>query len=122
MTGCPAKEWQLLKWAGEIGSDISMFFSEGAAFCTGKYCPPSACLLVSKSTSLVIWPSQSIPVVMGVYVMFLYAQASDLVEPRGLWTLPHPDAIIVAAQQTAASSLSENKDLTAASKVGRLCD
>ncbi|KAK9861111.1 hypothetical protein WJX84_011692 [Apatococcus fuscideae] len=36
MTGCPAKEWQLLKWAGEIGSDISVFFSEGAAFCTGR--------------------------------------------------------------------------------------
>ncbi|KAK9834499.1 hypothetical protein WJX74_003040 [Apatococcus lobatus] len=36
LTGCPAKEWQLLKWAGEIGSDISVFFSEGAAFCTGR--------------------------------------------------------------------------------------
>jgi 4-diphosphocytidyl-2-C-methyl-D-erythritol kinase len=27
---------QLLEWSGDIGSDISVFFSEGAAYCTGR--------------------------------------------------------------------------------------
>ena len=26
----------LLQWSGEIGSDISVFFSRGAAYCTGR--------------------------------------------------------------------------------------
>jgi len=32
----PATEADLLQWAGDIGSDISVFFSEGAAYCTGR--------------------------------------------------------------------------------------
>mmetsp|Transcript_11973 Transcript_11973/g.21477 ORF Transcript_11973/g.21477 Transcript_11973/m.21477 type:complete len:362 (-) Transcript_11973:129-1214(-) len=36
LTGEPATDEELLEWSGEIGSDISFFFSEGAAFCTGR--------------------------------------------------------------------------------------
>lgn len=36
LTGRPATNAQLLEWSGEIGSDISVFFSEGAAYCTGR--------------------------------------------------------------------------------------
>lgn len=36
MTGRPASNAQLLEWSGDIGSDISVFFSEGAAYCTGR--------------------------------------------------------------------------------------
>ncbi|KAK9800355.1 hypothetical protein WJX73_009527 [Symbiochloris irregularis] len=36
LTGRPASNADLLKWSGEIGSDISIFFSEGAAYCTGR--------------------------------------------------------------------------------------
>jgi len=35
--GRPATNAQLLEWAGDIGSDISVFFSQGAAYCTGRY-------------------------------------------------------------------------------------
>ena len=31
-----ATEADLLEWSGEIGSDISVFFSTGAAYCTGR--------------------------------------------------------------------------------------
>ena len=36
LTGRPATTRQLLEWSGEIGSDISVFFSSGAAYCTGR--------------------------------------------------------------------------------------
>ena len=36
LAGRPASNQQLLQWSGEIGSDISVFFSEGAAYCTGR--------------------------------------------------------------------------------------
>lgn len=36
MCGRPATSDQLLEWSGEIGSDISVFFSSGAAYCTGR--------------------------------------------------------------------------------------
>lgn len=36
MHGSIATEKQLMSWAGEIGSDISFFFSSGIAYCTGK--------------------------------------------------------------------------------------
>eukprot|EP00775_Hariotina_reticulata_P008056 gene8056-8251_t len=36
LTGRPATTEQLLEWSGDIGSDISVFFSEGAAYCTGR--------------------------------------------------------------------------------------
>lgn len=36
LTGRPATNEQLLEWSGEIGSDISVFFSQGAAYCTGR--------------------------------------------------------------------------------------
>ena len=34
--GRPASDAQLAEWGGEIGSDISVFFSKGAAYCTGR--------------------------------------------------------------------------------------
>ncbi len=37
LAGRPASEEQLLEWGGEIGSDISVFFSRGAAYCTGRW-------------------------------------------------------------------------------------
>ncbi|KAG1672048.1 hypothetical protein FOA52_008924 [Chlamydomonas sp. UWO 241] len=36
LSGRPASNAQLLEWSGEIGSDISVFFSNGAAYCTGR--------------------------------------------------------------------------------------
>jgi len=36
LCGRPASTEDLLDWSGEIGSDISVFFSEGAAYCTGR--------------------------------------------------------------------------------------
>jgi hypothetical protein len=36
LTGRPASNEQLLEWSGAIGSDISVFFSNGAAYCTGR--------------------------------------------------------------------------------------
>uniref|UniRef100_A0A7S1XYC6 4-(cytidine 5'-diphospho)-2-C-methyl-D-erythritol kinase n=1 Tax=Phaeomonas parva TaxID=124430 RepID=A0A7S1XYC6_9STRA len=36
LCGYPATEAQLLEWSGEIGSDISFFFSGGTAYCTGR--------------------------------------------------------------------------------------
>ena len=36
LAGRPASEAELLAWGGEIGSDISVFFSTGAAYCTGR--------------------------------------------------------------------------------------
>ena len=36
LAGRPATNEQLLKWSGEIGSDVSIFFSNGAAYCTGR--------------------------------------------------------------------------------------
>ncbi|XP_022988144.1 4-diphosphocytidyl-2-C-methyl-D-erythritol kinase, chloroplastic-like [Cucurbita maxima] len=35
-SGCIATEKDLQEWSSEIGSDIPFFFSEGAAFCTGR--------------------------------------------------------------------------------------
>lgn len=34
--GRPATDADLAEWGGEIGSDISVFFSKGAAYCTGR--------------------------------------------------------------------------------------
>lgn len=36
LSGRPASNEDLLEWSGEIGSDISVFFSNGAAYCTGR--------------------------------------------------------------------------------------
>ena len=36
VAGRPASAAQLAAWGGEIGSDISVFFSKGAAYCTGR--------------------------------------------------------------------------------------
>jgi 4-diphosphocytidyl-2-C-methyl-D-erythritol kinase len=36
LTGEPASNQDLLDWSGDIGSDISVFFSDGAAYCTGR--------------------------------------------------------------------------------------
>jgi len=37
LAGRPATNEQLLQWSGEIGSDVSIFFSNGAAYCTGRW-------------------------------------------------------------------------------------
>ena len=34
--GCPASAEELLTWSADIGSDIPVFFSLGAAYCTGR--------------------------------------------------------------------------------------
>jgi 4-diphosphocytidyl-2-C-methyl-D-erythritol kinase len=36
LAGRPASDADLQTWSGEIGSDISVFFSRGAAYCTGR--------------------------------------------------------------------------------------
>uniref|UniRef100_A0A7S3XCH6 GHMP kinase N-terminal domain-containing protein n=1 Tax=Picocystis salinarum TaxID=88271 RepID=A0A7S3XCH6_9CHLO len=36
MCGCPATEAQLMEWSAELGSDCPVFFSHGAAYCTGR--------------------------------------------------------------------------------------
>lgn len=36
LCGRPATEEQLISWAGEIGSDVAFFLSQGTAFCTGR--------------------------------------------------------------------------------------
>jgi 4-diphosphocytidyl-2-C-methyl-D-erythritol kinase len=36
LMGYPAENADLIKWSGEIGSDIPFFLSEGTAYCTGK--------------------------------------------------------------------------------------
>ncbi|KAK6138261.1 hypothetical protein DH2020_028008 [Rehmannia glutinosa] len=35
-SGCVATEKELQEWSSEIGSDIPFFFSQGAAYCTGR--------------------------------------------------------------------------------------
>lgn len=35
-SGCPSTEKELQEWSGEIGSDVPFFFSQGAAYCTGR--------------------------------------------------------------------------------------
>nr|WNX96125.1 4-diphosphocytidyl-2-C-methyl-D-erythritol kinase [Ayapana triplinervis] len=35
-SGCLATEKELQEWSGEIGSDVPFFFSNGAAYCTGR--------------------------------------------------------------------------------------
>mmetsp|Transcript_3675 Transcript_3675/g.5031 ORF Transcript_3675/g.5031 Transcript_3675/m.5031 type:complete len:356 (+) Transcript_3675:73-1140(+) len=36
LCGYPASQENLLLWSGDIGSDISFFFSSGTAYCTGR--------------------------------------------------------------------------------------
>ena len=43
LAGSPATNEQLLEWSGAIGSDISVFFSQGAAYCTGR-CEAPVCV------------------------------------------------------------------------------
>lgn len=35
-SGCLATEEELQEWSSEIGSDVPFFFSQGAAYCTGR--------------------------------------------------------------------------------------
>jgi 4-diphosphocytidyl-2-C-methyl-D-erythritol kinase len=63
LAGRPAKDADLLRWAGEIGSDISVFFSHGAAYCTGRgeiveNCSPPVDL---KTRMLLVKPVESLP-------------------------------------------------------------
>lgn len=36
LTGSPASCEDLINWSGELGSDLSFFFSQGTAYCTGR--------------------------------------------------------------------------------------
>lgn len=36
MSGSPASDRDLIEWGGELGSDVSFFFSQGTAYCTGR--------------------------------------------------------------------------------------
>ena len=36
LTGRPASNAQLLEWSADVGSDVPVFFSRGAAYCTGR--------------------------------------------------------------------------------------
>lgn len=36
MAGSPATNAELLQWSADIGSDVPIFFSQGAAYCTGR--------------------------------------------------------------------------------------
>ena len=48
LSGRPATDAQLQDWAGDIGSDISVFFSHGAAYCTSR-CFPDAIMQAAVS-------------------------------------------------------------------------
>lgn len=49
LSGRLASDAQLQDWAGDIGSDISVFFSHGAAYCTSR-CLPAAIMQAATST------------------------------------------------------------------------
>ena len=52
--GRPASTQQLLVWSAAIGSDISVFFSRGAAYCTGRRaCSAGPNRAVSHSNALI---------------------------------------------------------------------
>ena len=36
MAGYPASQDELIRWGAELGSDVSFFFSQGSAYCTGR--------------------------------------------------------------------------------------
>lgn len=42
---CLATEKELQEWSSEIGSDVPFFFSQGAAYCTGR---GEVCLYLTK--------------------------------------------------------------------------
>jgi len=55
LAGYPVSEETLIEWGGELGSDVSFFFSQGSAYCTGrgeiiepleKPLPPTVCYLI----------------------------------------------------------------------------
>ena len=48
LSGRPATEVQLQDWSGDIGSDISFYFSRGAAYCTGRWDGKDGLLLVGR--------------------------------------------------------------------------
>lgn len=47
--GRPASTAQLLEWSADIGSDISVFFSLGAAYCTGRWAGAFKAILNAKT-------------------------------------------------------------------------
>ena len=36
LAGYPVSQETLIEWGGELGSDVSFFFSQGSAYCTGR--------------------------------------------------------------------------------------
>lgn len=68
--GCLATEKELQEWSSEIGSDVPFFFSQGAAYCTGR---GEVCLRFTKMQfavhKLVLFPSTFLS--SSVIVIFL---------------------------------------------------
>lgn len=60
LAGFPVTQDELIKWGGELGSDVSFFLSRGSAYCTGRGeiidfrdpLPPTAVYLVKPSAGL----------------------------------------------------------------------
>lgn len=52
MAGRPASNSQLLEWSADIGSDCPVFFSQGAAYCTGRQVIPNASKVKTPKRSL----------------------------------------------------------------------
>eukprot|EP00899_Mesostigma_viride_P008773 jgi/Mesvir1/17898/Mv12966-RA.2 len=84
LSGRLATEEQLREWAGEIGSDISFFFSTGCAYCTGRGeivrdVPPPIAL---SKPFLLVKPVEECPT-KDIYKNFVLAEASKA-SPEGL--------------------------------------
>lgn len=60
MCGHPAEESELARWAAEIGSDISFFFSHGAAYCTGRGEKMRAVEAIPKLSLWIVKPEQGL--------------------------------------------------------------
>lgn len=106
LLGSPASNAQLLEWSGEIGSDISVFFSRGPAYCTGRgevveeVAPPvplsTPMLLVKPPAGLptpLIFKTLALPVGQG---------------PKGSTANPRALLAGLAAQRTVSQALAVN--------------
>lgn len=58
--GNPATIQDLIKWSGEIGSDITFFLSEGTAFCTGRGEKLEHLPALPKTTLWIVKPSEGL--------------------------------------------------------------
>lgn len=58
--GSPVSIKELTEWSAEIGSDISFFFSEGTAYCTGRGEKLEAVATLPKSNLWIVKPQQGL--------------------------------------------------------------